>query len=90
MIALLLFGLALMAMAAVGALVLLVEWMDSRRAVRWCHTMGRHCGRSSCEPCAIAARSAEAAAKVGARPVLVVPVMLPWPPPIPGAFTWAT
>ncbi|WP_026412716.1 hypothetical protein [Actinomadura oligospora] len=87
MIALVLMGLVLMAVAALGGLALLGEWMDSRRAVRWCHAMGRHCGRASCEPCELAATSAEAAAEVGANRVLIVPVMIPWPPPLPGAFT---
>ncbi|WP_026414881.1 hypothetical protein [Actinomadura oligospora] len=84
---LVLVGLVLMAVGVVAGLVVLAEWAETRRAVRWGHTIGRHCGRASCEPCAIAAQSAEAATEVGARPVLIVPVMVPWPPPIPGAFT---
>ncbi|MEV5570702.1 hypothetical protein AB0L06_11670 [Spirillospora sp. NPDC052269] len=88
--ALVLLGLVLMALAALAGLALLGEWMDSRRAVRWAHAIGRHCGRASCEPCVAAAKAAEAAAKVGANPVLIVPVMLPWPPPIPGAYARVT
>ncbi|MCP2337195.1 hypothetical protein [Actinomadura rupiterrae] len=88
--ALALLGLVLMAVGVMGALALLGEWLESRRAVRWCHTMGRHCGRASCEPCALAAESAEAAAKVGACPVLIVPGWFPGPPLIPGAFTRVT
>ncbi|MEV4251652.1 hypothetical protein AB0J52_00640 [Spirillospora sp. NPDC049652] len=89
---LVLLGLVLMALGVMGGLALLGEWLETRRAVRWCHSMGRHCGRVSCEPCALAAQSAESAelaAKVDARPVLVVPVLLRWPS-IPGEWTRVT